>query len=144
MVKSRTAVPDVDRLITVLAANNAPRWVLEDVVRLEVARREAVAAVNILLNENCRYCRYVDKGALMNQTTTIDNEIADVQSAAAALKDTRLMLRGGSYLVGGDGAVVAMTVVEKMMQADLIRRVGSGMYELTLTGKKLAREGGQS
>ena len=74
---------------------------------------------------------------------TINDEITEVQAAVVALKDVRLMLLGGVYRAGNDGAVVAMRVVEKMMQADLIRRVGSGMYELTLTGKKMAREGGQ-
>lgn len=76
----------------------------------------------------------------MEETTV---EITEVPAAVAAIKGTRLMMHRGVYLVRGDcDIVIAQAVVEEMMRDDLIHRVGSGMYELTIKGKQYVRNGG--
>lgn len=73
---------------------------------------------------------------------TNSEKIDDVQTAVTALRDKRLMMRDGVYLVGGRDVVVAQGTFETMLREGLIQRVG-GMYELTIKGKQMARNGGQ-
>lgn len=68
--------------------------------------------------------------------------ITELQPAIMALRDNRLMMRDGAYLIGGRDRAVAQQVVEQMMRDDIIQRVGSGIYELTQKGKQMARNGG--